>query len=88
MSFDLSKIIETWNTDELILFFKKQSLQILHIDNSVYSALRKDKYSGYSFLKCDKEDLIQSGIARGHAIEICSFKKKIAKGKFFFVICL
>jgi hypothetical protein len=44
---------------------------MLHIDNSVFTALRKDKYSGYSFLKCDKQDLIQSGIARGHAIEIC-----------------
>jgi hypothetical protein len=36
---------------------------MLHIDNSVFTALRKDKYSGYSFLKCNKQDLIQSGIA-------------------------
>ena len=63
--------------------FKKQSLQTLHIDDSVFTTLRKDKYSGYSFLKCDKEDLIQSGIARGHAIEICSFREKITKGKCF-----
>ena len=42
--------------------------------------LRKDQYSGFSFLKCDKEDLIQSGIAHGHFnIEICSFRGKITE---------
>ena len=55
MSFDLNKIIEAWNTDELISFLKTQSLQILHIDDSVFTALRKDKYSGYSFLNVIKK---------------------------------
>ncbi|RIA85365.1 hypothetical protein C1645_830885 [Glomus cerebriforme] len=81
MCADLNKIIEDWNTKELITFLKKQSIQRLHLDDEVFDSLSREQYSGYSFLCCDKEDLAKSGLRRGPLIEIYNFKQNIVEAK-------
>lgn len=40
------KLIERWNTEELIEFFKRQDIISLHLEDEEYEIIRKIKMSG------------------------------------------
>lgn len=79
------KLIERWNTEELIEFFKRQDIISLHLEDEEYEIIRKIKMSGTSFLFSSKMDLFQTALEWGPVIEIYNLRERVISGIFKYI---
>jgi len=79
----LTKLIKRFNCEELIEFFKRQDIIVLHFEKDDYHLIRQIKMSGTSFLTASKDDLFRTPLAWGLVIELFDLQTRVKTSKYF-----
>ncbi|CAG8831427.1 15434_t:CDS:1, partial [Gigaspora rosea] len=65
--------IKEYDTEQLVAYLK--SVKTLKLDEDDLSILRQEEYTGGSFLKITREDLLDAGFKRGPSRRLAEFAK-------------
>ena len=78
LDFNIKKIIEDFNTQDLLKFLKNN--QKLKLDDNDFKLLRESKINGFSIFHFTKDDYLSIGLERGPAIAITALIQSIKEG--------
>jgi len=82
LDFNLKKIIEDFDTQNLLKFLENN--QKLKLDDNDFKLLKESKITGFSIFHFTKDDFLSIGLKRGPAIAITVLIQSINEGLLYY----